>query len=59
MRAVHLEWLYRLLREPARLWRRYTVEIAMFFFAVASSGRAARAKRDAREDARFQKPRKP
>ena len=25
-----LNWLYRLLHEPRRLWRRYTIEMAQF-----------------------------
>jgi len=28
------EWLYRLLREPRRLWRRYTVGNARFVYAL-------------------------
>jgi beta-1,4-glucosyltransferase len=27
LRFLRLEWLFRLLREPSRLWRRYTIEI--------------------------------
>ena len=30
----HLEWLYRLFREPRRLWKRYGTEIPYFFFRV-------------------------
>lgn len=35
MQRLGLEWLYRLLREPGRLWRRYVVDLAGFsvFFA--------------------------
>lgn len=32
--ALRLNWLYRLAREPRRLWRRYTVEIASFTVLV-------------------------
>lgn len=32
--AARLEWLYRLLHEPARLWKRYTVEIAVVLYAL-------------------------
>ncbi|QNM95047.1 WecB/TagA/CpsF family glycosyltransferase [Chitinimonas koreensis] len=32
MRAAHLEWSYRLLCEPRRLARRYTLEIAVFLY---------------------------
>jgi N-acetylglucosaminyldiphosphoundecaprenol N-acetyl-beta-D-mannosaminyltransferase len=26
MQVLRLEWLYRLIREPRRLWRRYLVD---------------------------------
>lgn len=29
-----LEWLYRLIREPRRLWRRYLLEIMPFFLMI-------------------------
>ncbi len=32
--ALQLNWFYRLLREPRRLWRRYTVELAGFVVLV-------------------------
>jgi N-acetylglucosaminyldiphosphoundecaprenol N-acetyl-beta-D-mannosaminyltransferase len=28
--VLRLNWLYRLAREPRRLWRRYTIEIVQF-----------------------------
>jgi beta-1,4-glucosyltransferase len=31
VRRLRLEWLYRLCREPKRLWRRYTIDIVRFF----------------------------
>jgi N-acetylglucosaminyldiphosphoundecaprenol N-acetyl-beta-D-mannosaminyltransferase len=31
-RAAGFEWLYRLLREPRRLWKRYAITNAMFIF---------------------------
>jgi beta-1,4-glucosyltransferase len=34
VRVLRLEWLFRLLREPGRLGRRYTVEMAQFFGMV-------------------------
>lgn len=34
MQKLHLEWLYRLLKEPARLWRRYLVESIPFFYQI-------------------------
>jgi N-acetylglucosaminyldiphosphoundecaprenol N-acetyl-beta-D-mannosaminyltransferase len=34
MRRAGLEWLYRLLHDPRRLWRRYTVGHARFIAAV-------------------------
>jgi UDP-N-acetyl-D-mannosaminuronic acid transferase (WecB/TagA/CpsF family) len=35
MRAMRLNWLYRLSREPRRLWKRYTVELAGSALMVA------------------------
>ncbi len=35
MQRNGLEWLYRLFREPRRLWRRYLSTIPRFLFAVA------------------------
>jgi N-acetylglucosaminyldiphosphoundecaprenol N-acetyl-beta-D-mannosaminyltransferase len=32
--ALQLNWLYRLLKEPRRLWRRYTVESLHFLLLV-------------------------
>jgi exopolysaccharide biosynthesis WecB/TagA/CpsF family protein len=37
VRKLRLEWLFRLLLEPRRLWRRYTVDAAMFLAAVIVS----------------------
>jgi N-acetylglucosaminyldiphosphoundecaprenol N-acetyl-beta-D-mannosaminyltransferase len=34
MRRVGLEWLYRLLQEPSRLWRRYLIEGPPFFWLL-------------------------
>jgi beta-1,4-glucosyltransferase len=34
LRRLHLEWVFRLAQEPARLWRRYTIGVAAFFFSV-------------------------
>jgi beta-1,4-glucosyltransferase len=31
VRKLHLEWLFRLLQEPKRLWKRYTVDAFKFF----------------------------
>jgi hypothetical protein len=31
---MRLEWAYRLLQEPARLWRRYVIGIPVFLFHV-------------------------
>jgi UDP-N-acetyl-D-mannosaminuronic acid transferase (WecB/TagA/CpsF family) len=30
-----MEWLYRMLQEPRRLWRRYLVGMPIFLFRVA------------------------
>ena len=35
MQRHGLEWLYRLVREPRRLWRRYLSNIPRFLFEVA------------------------
>ena len=37
--AVGMEWLFRLLLEPRRLWRRYLVEGPQLIFAMIRSGR--------------------
>lgn len=34
LRALRLEWTYRLLQEPSRLWRRYVVGVPTFLFQV-------------------------
>jgi N-acetylglucosaminyldiphosphoundecaprenol N-acetyl-beta-D-mannosaminyltransferase len=34
LRRLHLEWLYRLLQEPLRLWRRYLIGIPKFVFYI-------------------------
>ena len=34
MSSVGLEWLYRLISEPGRLWKRYLVEDLGFFFLI-------------------------
>ena len=31
MQKLHLEWLYRLFKEPKRLWKRYLIEDLSFF----------------------------
>jgi N-acetylglucosaminyldiphosphoundecaprenol N-acetyl-beta-D-mannosaminyltransferase len=38
MQRVGLEWLFRLISEPRRLFRRYTVELLRFALAVRRSG---------------------
>ena len=35
VRQARLEWAYRLLQEPARLWRRYLVQMPLFLARVA------------------------
>ena len=32
LRRLRLEWSYRLYREPARLWKRYTIDTGRFFW---------------------------
>jgi exopolysaccharide biosynthesis WecB/TagA/CpsF family protein len=34
VRAMRLEWAYRLVQEPARLWRRYVIGIPLFLYFV-------------------------
>jgi UDP-N-acetyl-D-mannosaminuronic acid transferase (WecB/TagA/CpsF family) len=34
MRAMRLEWLYRMALEPRRLWRRYLVGMPIFLLRV-------------------------
>ena len=41
VRNIRMEWLYRLLREPARLWRRYTLDILAVMVAALRSKLAA------------------
>ena len=36
-----LEWLFRLLQEPQRMWRRYLIEDPVFVVIVAQSRRRA------------------
>jgi N-acetylglucosaminyldiphosphoundecaprenol N-acetyl-beta-D-mannosaminyltransferase len=42
---LHLSWLYRLLREPRRLWRRYSIELLEFMWLLLSSKFTFRRKR--------------
>jgi exopolysaccharide biosynthesis WecB/TagA/CpsF family protein len=35
VRSLRLEWVYRLLQEPSRLWRRYVIGVPWFLFEVA------------------------
>jgi alpha-1,3-mannosyltransferase len=41
-RRMRLEWAFRLLREPRRLWRRYTVEILVALAAILRAPRPER-----------------
>ncbi len=34
LRKLHLEWLFRLLQEPRRLWKRYVLGIPKFIFYI-------------------------
>lgn len=36
VRNMRLEWMYRLMREPKRLWRRYTLDGVTYFSAVGA-----------------------
>ncbi|PZM11976.1 WecB/TagA/CpsF family glycosyltransferase [Rhizobium tubonense] len=35
MRTLRLEWVYRLQKEPGRLWRRYLLGVPLFLYQVA------------------------
>ncbi|MET0748251.1 MAG: WecB/TagA/CpsF family glycosyltransferase [Rhizobium sp.] len=35
IRAFRLEWIYRLVQEPSRLWRRYVLGVPAFLFEIA------------------------
>ncbi len=35
IRSMRLEWAYRLMQEPGRLWRRYAIGIPVFLYHVA------------------------
>jgi UDP-N-acetyl-D-mannosaminuronic acid transferase (WecB/TagA/CpsF family) len=35
VRTLRLEWIYRLLQEPGRLWRRYVLGVPLFLYQVA------------------------
>jgi N-acetylglucosaminyldiphosphoundecaprenol N-acetyl-beta-D-mannosaminyltransferase len=48
MSRTGLEWLFRLLQEPRRMWRRYLVEDPVFLVIVARSRRRARRERSIR-----------
>ncbi len=38
MQPLCLEWLFRLLVEPRRLWKRYLVNNPLFIFSLAMQG---------------------
>jgi beta-1,4-glucosyltransferase len=38
VRRVRMEWLFRLMQEPGRLWKRYTID-AVRFFRICQHGR--------------------
>ena len=37
MQRMNLEWLYRLVQEPSRLWRRYSIDMIFFIRALANN----------------------
>ena len=41
MREIGLEWVYRLLQEPGRMWRRYIIGNPLFLFRVWKESRRA------------------
>ncbi len=34
VRTLRLEWIYRLVQEPSRLWRRYVIGVPIFLFQI-------------------------
>jgi UDP-N-acetyl-D-mannosaminuronic acid transferase (WecB/TagA/CpsF family) len=34
VQSVRLEWMFRLLQEPRRLWRRYLVDMPLFLARI-------------------------
>lgn len=42
-RRLRMEWAFRLLREPRRLWRRYTIEVLVVLAAILRAPRTGRA----------------
>lgn len=34
IRKIGLEWMFRMLAEPKRLWKRYSIDIPMFFYRI-------------------------
>jgi beta-1,4-glucosyltransferase len=40
VRRLRLEWLFRLMQEPGRLWKRYTID-AVRFFRICHAGRGS------------------
>ena len=46
MSSVGLEWLYRLVKEPGRLWKRYLVEDVAFFVLILRQKLKLNRKRD-------------
>jgi beta-1,4-glucosyltransferase len=53
-RKTGLEWLYRLLREPRRLARRYVIGIPQFFYYITRNGITARGDSHQRRQVREQ-----
>ena len=39
MRELGLEWVYRLLQEPGRMWRRYVIGNPLFLYRVRQQAR--------------------
>jgi exopolysaccharide biosynthesis WecB/TagA/CpsF family protein len=46
LRILHLEWLFRLAREPRRLWRRYVLGNSVFLFRSLRIWRSLKPNRD-------------
>lgn len=58
-RKLRLEWLYRLVQEPARLWRRYIIDSPQVLFLVLRNARTAEKRRVLRLRSSRDDPRNP
>lgn len=50
MQRLYLEWLYRLVQDPKRMWKRYVTTNAKFFWYLLRERRLMKRKKKARRD---------